>query len=85
MITLFDYLIQIDKEKSRLLGSAPVKEELKKFKDKLDEKKFNDPEYRLEIREILRNIIDRIVVDTEAKTYQVWFHCSNEPVEGKMN
>jgi hypothetical protein len=79
-----DILAEIDKENARLLGSQPVKEALQTYREKFATK-CNDPENRMQIREILRTIIEKLIIDTKQKTYNVWFKNVETPIEVRLN
>lgn len=70
----------IDKEKARLLGTQPIKDALETYHTRLI-KHFDDPNYRIQIREVLRSIVDKIIVDGESRSFKVYFRNVENPIE----
>ena len=70
--------IEIEDEKQRLLGSTPVVEALKTYEDKFQDA-FDNPTY--ELQQLLRVIIDKIILDTENKTAKIFFCGATESID----
>lgn len=77
-------LKDVEVETARLKGSTPVSEAMKNYKKTLADK-WDQPEYRYQIREFLREIVESIIVDTAAKTYEVQFKGFRHPIKVKLN
>jgi len=76
---------EINAETLLISGSTTPIEAFGKYAKEF-ESKFMIPEYRREIRELLRNIIEKIELDLKAGEYKVYFKGgTEEPIEVKLN
>lgn len=71
---------EIDKEKARLLGTRPVKEAMETYREKFS-KHFDDLESRVQIRELIRSIVEKIEMDGNNRSFKVWFRNVSNPIE----
>ena len=77
--------IEIDREEATIRAASPTLAMLKDaFESKLMEK-WDDNDARLQIRELLRSIIERVVINKQTKCYVVhWKDDIAEPIEVKL-
>ena len=66
--------IELDKEQAILRSASPTMAMISEFNKSNFISKWNDPEERLKIREILRCIIEKVVVNKVEKSYEVFFN-----------
>jgi hypothetical protein len=78
-----ELLKQIEAAKIEVYGNTPVAEALVDYKTNY-EQKWNDPEARLQIREVLRSIVDKITIDIENKSYKVFLKGATKPVSVQL-
>jgi DNA invertase Pin-like site-specific DNA recombinase len=74
---------QIAIERASYQGNLPVLSALKDYQEYF-ENKWDDPTARLQIRELIRSMIDKIVCDTKSKSYEVLFREATKPVLIKL-
>jgi DNA invertase Pin-like site-specific DNA recombinase len=73
-------LENIDKETVQLKGTIPIDEYIVQIKTEEFKKMWNDESKKLELREILRGMIEKIVVDREHRTYDIFFKGVSKPL-----
>jgi hypothetical protein len=64
-------------------GNTPVLNCLQNYTEYFSDK-WNDVNARITIRELIRNMVDKIVVDKDTKSYLVYFKGGEEAVEVKL-
>jgi len=72
---------EIDKEKARLLGTQPIKDAIKTYRERYAEQWAD----RVQLRELIRSIVERIEADGMNRTMKVWFRNVSNPVEIKLH
>ena len=74
---------EIDKENARLLGIKPLVQALQTYHERLT-KGFRTNEDRLEIRELIREVVEKLEVDATSQSYKVWVKNINTPIEVQL-
>ena len=75
---------EIDIEEAVIRSATPTANILRDYTNKALKDKWKDPIARLQIREIIRQIVERVVVDRAKKSYIVYFKNSTKPVRVKL-
>ena len=74
----------IDVEEAVIRSATPTIAILSDYNDNKLNEKWNDNTARLSIREVIRSIVDKIIVHKADKHYEVFFKNGHEPISVEL-